>query len=241
MKTNESFIPAYYRVAEDIKQQVISGKLKPGDMIPTEAQLCSRYNISKMTARQGLRLLAEEDLIESFRGKGSFVKYPKFNELVLELPDSHYNSLKDTNMRLLSVEIIPADENVSSMLKIRTGSKVILFKKLYLEENKPIAIDNRHIVYYRGHPTVEEEIHYAAFPEVVSKHTGLITSHNQVTFSAILMDRDNAQILKTSQNKPALKIEQLVFGIQNQPLGWSVVICDGEKYQLNALTKSFFQ
>ena len=144
-------------------------------------------------------------------------------------------------MRLIGVDVIPADENVAMNLQIRTGSKVMLFSKLYLEDEKPIAIDKRYIIYHKGKPVVEEEINYAAFPEVVAQHTGLITTRNQVTLSATLMDKDTAQILKTSQNKPALKIEQLVFGAQDQPLGWSIILCDGEKYKLNALTKTFFQ
>jgi GntR family transcriptional regulator len=241
MRTNESFIPIYYRLAEDIKEQIISGILKAGDMIPSESQLCSQYNITKMTARQGLRLLNEEGLIESFRGKGSFVKQPKFKELILELPDSHYNTLNESNMKLLGVDVIIADNTIASILKLRAGSKVIRFSKLYFEENKPIAVDKRFIIYHRGQPVIEEEIHYAAFPEVVAQHTGLITTRNQVTLSAISIDKETAQLLKTNQNTPGLKIEQLVFGVQDQPLGCSIIICEGERYKLNALTKTFFQ
>lgn len=241
MKTSESFIPVYFRLAEDIKQQVLSGKLKPGDVLPTEAQLCEQYGISRMTARQGLKLLAEEGLIESFRGKGSFVTHPKFNELVLELPDSQYNSINDSNMRLLGAEVISADTNIASVLKLRPGSKVIRFRKLYTVNEEPIALDTRYIIYRKGQPVVEQEIHYAAFPKFVARHTGLVSIRNQVTFSAMLTDQGIAQELEMEVGKPALKIEQLVFGAQDQPLGWSIIVCNGEKYSINGFTKTFFQ
>ena len=241
MKTSESFIPVYYRLAEDIKQQIISGQLKPGDMIPTEAQLCNQYGISRMTARQGIKLLVEEGLVESFRGKGSFITYPKFNELLIELPDSQFNTLEEANMHLLGVDVISADNDVASALKLRIGSKVIRLRKLYFSSDEPIALDIRYIIYRKGQPAVENEINYAAFPKFVTNHTGFVSIRNQVTFSAILIDSEISKILKTIEGKPGLKIEQLVFGSKDQPLGWSIIICNGEKYSLNGFTKTFFQ
>lgn len=241
MKTSESFIPIYYRLADDIKQQIISGQLKPGDSTPTESQLCNQYGISRMTVRQGLKLLAEEGLVESFRGKGSFVTYPKFNELLIELPDSQFNNLKEANMRLLGVDVVLADRHIASALKLRIGSKVIRLRKLYLSSDEPIALDTRYIIYRKGQPVIENEIHYAAFPKFVTSHTGFVSIRNQVTFSAILIDNEVSKILETTESKPGLKIEQLVFGAKDQPLGWSIIICNGEKYSLNGSTKTYIE
>lgn len=241
MKTSESFIPIYYRLADDIKQQIISGQLKPGDTVPTELQLCNQYGISRMTVRQGIKLLTEEGLVESFRGKGSFVTSPKFNELMIELPDSKFNTLKEADMHLLSVDVISADSNVSSALKLRIGSKVIRLCKLYFSNEQPIALDTRYIIYHKGQPVVENEIHYAAFPKFLTNHTGFVAIRNQVTFSAILINNEVSKILETTEGKPGFKIEQLVFGAKDQPLGWSIIICNGEKYSLNGFTKTFFQ
>lgn len=239
MKTSESFIPIYFRLAEDIKQQVLSGKLKPGDMLPTEAQLCNQYGISRMTVRQGLKLLTDEGLIESYRGKGSFVAYPQFNELILELPGSQFKSLDDSNSRLLGVNVVSPDSTVASVLQLRPGSKVIHFRKLYLVNSEPVAIDTRYIVYRKGQPTVEQEIKYSAFPNEVARHTGLVSIRNKVTFSAVLLSEETAKILGTTAGKPALQIEQLVFGTNDRPLGWSMITCNSEKYSLSAYTKTF--
>lgn len=240
MKSSECFIPVYFRLAENIKQQVLSGALKPGDPIPSEAQLCEQYGISRMTVRQGLKLLAEEGLIESFRGKGSFVTYPKFNELVIELPDSEFSSKKGVNTRLISVDVIPADTEIASILKLRIGSKVIKSKKVFSKEDGPFAIDTRYMVYQKGEPMVEQGINYSDFPKFVSLHTGLVSVRNQVTFSAVLSDKEIVGELSMEQGKPLLKIEQLVFGIKEQPLGWSVIFCNAEKYKMEGYTKTFF-
>ena len=163
-RTFESFCPVYVRLAEDIKQRIASGNLKPGDMVPSEAQLSNQYGISRMTARQGLKLLVEEGLIESFRGRGTFVTVPKFNQLVLELPDGRDGLSGNTKLRLLGVDVISADTIVASVLKVRVKAKVVRFRKLYLDSDGPIAFDNRFIVYRQGQPVVEKESIMLHFP-----------------------------------------------------------------------------
>jgi GntR family transcriptional regulator len=241
VRTDRSFVPAYFKLADDVKRRIIAGELKPGDMIPGESQFCVEYGISKMTVRQGLRLLAEEGMIESFRGKGTFVTRPRYNELTLELPDSQSVSSEGANAKLLGVDVIIANNEVASILKLRSRTKILQVRKLLLLDSRPVAFDRRFIIYRKGQPVIEEGIHYAAFPEFVSKHMGLTASRNKVTFSAVSLDEETARMLGTSTGKPALRIEQLVLGGEDQPLGWSVMICDGERYRLQAVTKGFFE
>ncbi len=240
MKTRESFVPAYFQLAEDIKTQILSGELKPGDALPTETQFGVQYGISKMTVRNGLKLLVDEGLIESFRGKGSFVSARKLNELILELSDSSFQISEKSNVKLLGVEIISVEDNVASVLQIKLGSKVLRFRRLYVINQEPVAIEFRYITYHRGQPVIEQEIQYAAFPEVVANHTGIVSERNQVTISAVPLLPKDAEILNSFEGIPALKIEQLVYGGQGKPLGLSIMTCHGEKYHLLASTKKFF-
>lgn len=63
----------YKWLAEKLRQQ-IKKKIEAGeDHLPTEAELCSRYRVSRQTVRQALSLLAQEGLIEKRRGSGSYI------------------------------------------------------------------------------------------------------------------------------------------------------------------------
>jgi len=70
--------PAYQLLAEDLRAQITSGKLRPGDRLPTEPQMCARAGLSRSTVREALRLLASQHLIVTTRGVtgGSFVAQP---------------------------------------------------------------------------------------------------------------------------------------------------------------------
>jgi GntR family transcriptional repressor for pyruvate dehydrogenase complex len=75
--------PAYQILADDLRAQITSGQLRPGDRLPTEPELCARSGVSRSTVREALRLLASQHLIVTTRGVtgGSFVSHPSPDQL----------------------------------------------------------------------------------------------------------------------------------------------------------------
>lgn len=65
--------PRYRQVAKQLRAEITSGDFKPGDPLPTEMALCDEYTISRYTAREALRILAEDGLIERRQGAGTIV------------------------------------------------------------------------------------------------------------------------------------------------------------------------
>jgi len=68
--------PAYEQVAVQLRELIASGQTKPGERLPTEADLAKSFGVSRTTIREALRVLTSEGLIETSRGitGGSFVK-----------------------------------------------------------------------------------------------------------------------------------------------------------------------
>ena len=66
-------IPLYYQVQTMLLDRLFKG-LEPGDMLPTEKELCEIYQVSRSTMRQALDFLVKEGYIERFKGKGTFLK-----------------------------------------------------------------------------------------------------------------------------------------------------------------------
>jgi GntR family transcriptional regulator len=68
--------PMYQRIAQDLRQEIESGKLRPGAKLPTELELRERYNISHNTIRDAIKRLASLNMIETRPGQGTFVAEP---------------------------------------------------------------------------------------------------------------------------------------------------------------------
>lgn len=66
-------IPLYQRVAADLRDQIRTGRLKPGDQLPSAARLQEIYGVGSTAIRNAMLLLRTEGLIEGHQGKGVYV------------------------------------------------------------------------------------------------------------------------------------------------------------------------
>ncbi len=71
--TDRTNRPRYQQLADALRREIAARRMKPGDSLPTEMELCQREGISRHTAREALRLLAEDGLIQRRRGAGTIV------------------------------------------------------------------------------------------------------------------------------------------------------------------------
>jgi len=78
---------AYGALAERIRADIISGRLQPGDKLPSESELFDHYDVSRSTAREAMRILASEGLVVTTRGVtgGTFVAHPSPTQLTTSL------------------------------------------------------------------------------------------------------------------------------------------------------------
>lgn len=68
--------PRYRQLADLLRAEITSGALKAGDALPTEMDLCEIHGVSRHTAREALRILSDDGLIERRRGAGTIVARP---------------------------------------------------------------------------------------------------------------------------------------------------------------------
>jgi GntR family transcriptional regulator len=73
----DSSVPMYRQLEALLREKIDRGELQVGDRIPSEAQLCEQWGISRITTRQALAELERDDLLERVPGKGTFVKKPQ--------------------------------------------------------------------------------------------------------------------------------------------------------------------
>ncbi|GFZ88814.1 LacI family transcriptional regulator [Paenibacillus marchantiophytorum] len=65
--------PIYERIYETLREEILQGKYNIGDRVPSEKELADEYNVSRITSKKALEMLAEVGLIVRKPGRGSFV------------------------------------------------------------------------------------------------------------------------------------------------------------------------
>lgn len=72
--SNSNGEPIYLQIAEQIKSMILEGRLKEGEMLPSMRNLALELRISFMTTKRAYEELERDGFIESYTGRGSFVK-----------------------------------------------------------------------------------------------------------------------------------------------------------------------
>jgi len=201
--------PLYRSLADQLRQDILSGRAPAGSQLPTELELCAVHGVSRHTARDALRLLREEGLIERRRGAGTRVaerRLPSFlqqmdgMEALLQYAREarlHVTDFARTRGELAPHElgIEPGDAAWVRITGLRGG----------VTADAPIALSR---IWIRGDLAPGEDTARAAsgplIPMVEHAHR-LRPSRVEQTITAVALGRTDAAALKVDTKAPALR------------------------------------
>ena len=63
--------PKYFSLMEQLKADIVSGAICPGEKLPSENELSQKYSLSRHTVRKALGILEQDGYVEAFHGKGN--------------------------------------------------------------------------------------------------------------------------------------------------------------------------
>ncbi|WP_205018731.1 GntR family transcriptional regulator [Streptomyces sp. HB132] len=117
----------HHDIADDLRQQITTSGLQPGERLPSEADLAERYKVSTVTLRKALAVLQGEGLVAKMHGKGNFVSRPHRKILyvggwgTLDPWAAAEPALRVT----VRSTIVPAQAHLTKLLKVPTGSPIV--------------------------------------------------------------------------------------------------------------------
>ena len=114
MKNNN---PVYQTIYTYLSDQIVNGTLLPGQMLPSENELCRQFSTTRETVRRGLTQLTQEGLIYSQPKRGYFVSEPKNNDLSLTINPKITESIS----RFKDIRLIRPDIEVQNALPLTRG------------------------------------------------------------------------------------------------------------------------
>jgi GntR family transcriptional regulator len=225
--------PLHYQIMDIIKRQITADILKPGDLIPSESQLCAQYNVSRTTVRQALNQLVEENLLIRRRGKGSFVADKKLHRALNHLYSfsEDMNSLGITpTSKILEQVIVPASDGIMRSLALSPdNNKVFKIKRIRLAGSDPILLETTYIPAYLCPNIMQEDLSSASLYTILKNRYQLHFFRATETYEAIKMDAESARHLQAKQQASAFKIKRIAYLDTGRPFELTHSITRGDK------------
>jgi DNA-binding LacI/PurR family transcriptional regulator len=148
--------PLYRQVEAYLRAQIDGGTLRPGDMLPSVRQLCEQFGgINHLTVRQALKQLAEERLVRSVQGRGTFVaeRRLRMRRIALVLPN-----LEDTLFTRIArgVQSVLETESVKTIILDSRGDWNNEVDNIHQLEHLPIGGS---IIFPLAHGDIAEQMY----------------------------------------------------------------------------------
>jgi len=231
----DSFEPPYHQLARILRQQIAAGSLRPGDRVPSEAQLTELYEVSPMTARRALNILLDEGLVTAARGRGTFVKPMELTAATfgLEALEGLFNGER-TSVRFLSVRTIPATPRISRKLGGPLGGKVISMRRLLLRDGQPVAYHREYLIFDPSRPIVEAEMGITSLQGLFDGKGETVLKRGDLGIQATVLTGKEAQRLNMAAGSAAFRIEHTFFDFDDRPVSWGWFIVPGDCLEFHA-------
>lgn len=133
----------YLQIADYLRELVAAGA--PGDRLPAESDLCGRFGVSRMTARQAVQLLVTEGLLYRRPGQGTFIA-SRLIPRTLGAPLSFTESMRRRGLRassrLLAADRVPPSPQEVAALRLPGADRpVVVVERVRLGDGVPMAIE----------------------------------------------------------------------------------------------------
>lgn len=206
-------------VAEQIKSDILSGKYPVGSLLPTESELEELFDVSKITVRRAIEILADEELLEKKSGKGTTVlsnrpynKLSKAGTFTEYLHESGLDIVKK-NLQLENVQLEKGSPAYECL-----GETAVKFSRLYLLDNQPYIYFNYYLPKELSDVSIEKFSQESLY-RILDQHQIEIFKFED-SFQIVELTSKQQALLKTEE-KMAMKRIRRSFGKKKQVVEFS--------------------
>jgi GntR family transcriptional regulator len=200
-------VPLYYQIYLDLNQMIQRGIIPAGGMLPPEIEICQAYNVGRQTVRQALARLVDEDIVERFAGRGTFVReQPRHIQFFLDR--SFSQQMRELgrvpHSRVLNVKAAAVHaENIPALRNLR-GAPCVTIERLRLGNDEPICHQCSTVLTQRCPGIEQEDFTNQSLYEILSTRYQLIVTRIDHVVRAVAADKYRAELLDVPEGTPLL-------------------------------------
>jgi len=231
-----SYEPAYAQLARILREQIAAGKYRPGDRLPSESQLCERYEVSPMTVRRVINILADQGVVVAEQGRGTFVKPLELGTATFDLGKLQrlFRDQEQATVKLLEARITSATARTALKLSLQAGERTVFIRRLIYQGKDPLLLHREHVIYDPTRPLVEAELEATALSGLFTGGGGSALKWGALTIDATVLTEEEAELLAADAGAPALRLEHIFYNFDTRPVSWGWFICPGDRLRFTA-------
>lgn len=218
---------------------LIEAELSPGDPIPSERALATRFGVARMTVRHAVDRLVAEGRLRRMRPVGTFVTArPEDISLgsgtVTEAIEARGRRHR---YRIIGRYTIDASEDVASALALGVGARVHVVRRIRLAGEDPLAVESVHIpatLDPNGPRLADYDV-----DDVLRQRYGVVVDKVEQVVEAVMLQSGSARVLDVPELSPALTLRRRSFA-QGRPVAFSISTFRADRCRLHVDPPAMF-
>lgn len=228
----------YALIKNDIVQAIKTKQLNTDDKILSEAKLCKKYNVSRITVTRAINELVAEDYLYRIQGKGTFVKGKQLSEGVAQL-SSFTKRMKEKKLKLetrvLETTSVTMPVKMANFFNLPSDKNVILLKRLRIVDGELLCLSIAYLMPEIFYWTTLEDMEHESLYDLLENKYDFKLGNATQEFEVGYLNEKNAKFLEISSQDPCLKLSLYSTLSDGRPAQFEETYYIGSKYAYQLL------
>ena len=230
-------LPLYYQLKTLIEERIASGEYKPGELIPSENQLCKQYSISRTTVRQAIISLVNSGKLIRTQGRGTFVAKSRIEKPTYRLlgfnQDMIDRGVTPTTKILQFVPVLPND-NVRTSLQLEENEAAVYIELLRFADGEVVGLDTSYYPFKRFLKILDEDLTNKSLYNVMRSKFNTFPTRYTYHIEAMHCPREISDHLDIASSDIVMHVFGVVYDQNDVPFEFSEEFYRADRYGFRA-------
>jgi len=226
-------LPLWAQLEAELRRRLDTGEFDDG--FPTDAQLVSRYGVSRHTVREAIRHLNKTGILRRERGRGTVVNKAEFVQPLGALY-SLFSSIEAAGVSQTSTVLdigVVANAEAASHLEIAEDSELFFLERLRCAGDQPLAVDRAWLPLKLAEPLLTADFSRTALYDELERSCGFRPNRGWEHLTPILPSFADRERLQLKRNDAAFFLARLGQK-DNEIVEWRTTTIRGDRYRFVA-------
>lgn len=231
--TTASYLPRYRTIERALRERIAT--LRPGDGLPSDSELCAEFGVSRMTARNAMRRLAEDGLVLRLPGRGSYVAEPPAHrraDRLMSFSSEMARRGRRPSSMIVAREIRPAWRTAATDLKVREGEPIVFLRRVRCADGEPIAVETTLLIGAVSADVMAADLRHDSLHAILAA-AGWGLRRGTATITAEAASAEDARLLAIARGAPMLVERRVILDAMDRPLEVTESRYPAERYALD--------
>lgn len=229
-----SGVALWRQIANTLSDEIRSHSWKPGDRLPTEADLAARFAVNRHTLRRAMAALEASGLVRVEQGRGTFVQEDVVDYQVGKRTRFSENIVitnRQPGGRLLRSLEVPADREAARALGVPPGERLLMIDVLREADATPLSVSTHWFPKSMCAGIIEAYQHTGSITRALFQIGIKDYTRKSTRVTTRLPIADEGRLLKQSRSQPVLVSESVNVDPSGIPIEYTVARFAGQRVQ----------